>query len=223
MMKNLKEYIKNKNQQSNKFSISGIEVFVKDKLTNGVSARKTVAKLLSIIPSRLIRGIKFIKIGNFERLNQRKIQALYADNTILVTNAQTSESDFLDDLIHEVAHSVEELYYQQIYADKKIETEFIEKRKKLWMRLKSRGFKIDLSTFLKPEYKKEIDLFLHREVGYSLLNSLVSGIFYSAYASTSIREYFANGFEAYYMNKNEKNISILKTVSPNLFTKITNL
>ena len=41
----------------------------------------------------------------------------------------------------------------------------------------------------------KIDDFLYKDVGYALLNNLVMGLFPSAYAATSLREYFARGFE----------------------------
>lgn len=213
-------YIKNKEKNSSNFLVSGIQVSVSSPLTNNISARKTVSKLVSIIPSKLLSGIKFIKIGNFQHLNKRKIQASYKDNTIFVTNAQTSESDLLDDLIHEVAHSVEETHYSQIYSDKKIRAEFIQKRKKLWILLKQKGFEINLQTFLKPEYDKKIDSFFYEKIGYSVMSSLTSSLFYSPYGATSIREYFANGFEAFYM---KQDVPRLKRISPQLFNKIINL
>ena len=213
-------YIKNKEKNSSNFLVSGIQVSVSSRLTNNISARKTISKLVSIIPSKLLSGIKFIKIGNFQHLNKRKIQASYKDNTIFVTNAQTSESDLLDDLIHEVAHSVEETHYSQIYSDKKIRAEFIQKRKKLWILLKQKGFEINLQTFLKPEYDKKIDSFFYEKIGYSVMSSLTSSLFYSPYGATSIREYFANGFEAFYM---KQDVPRLKRISPQLFNKIINL
>ena len=213
-------YIKNKEKNSSNFLVSGIQVSVSSPLTNNISARKTISKLVSIIPSKLLSGIKFIKIGNFQHLNKRKIQASYKDNTIFVTNAQTSESDLLDDLIHEVAHSVEETHYSQIYSDKKIRAEFIQKRKKLWILLKQKGFEINLQTFLKPEYDKKIDSFFYEKIGYSVMSSLTSSLFYSPYGATSIREYFANGFEAFYM---KQDVPRLKRISPQLFNKIINL
>ena len=218
-MKN-QEYIKNKEKQKTSFTVSGIEVTIARALTNNVSARETVERLTTLIPKRLLGGIKFIKIGNFDLLNKRKIQAVYKDNTIFVTNAQTSSDDLLDDLVHEVAHSIEETQGYEIYSDKKIENEFIQKRKKLWTILKKKGFEIELEKFLRPEYNESIDLFFYNKVGYPLMSSLSSSIFHSPYAATSIREYFADGFEAYYLKDKVAN---LKRISPQLFNKLVNL
>ena len=45
-------------------------------------------------------------------------------------------------------------------------------------------------------------------------------LFYSPYAITSLREYFANGFEAYFNNKDRSRIHVL---SPILFDKLEKL
>ena len=47
-----------------------------------------------------------------------------------------------------------------------------------------------------------MDLYLYKEVGYDRLNFIVSsyGLFTSAYAATALREYFASGFEYYFLD-----------------------
>ena len=55
-----------------------------------------------------------------------------------------------------------------------------------------------MESFLNPEYDESFDTFLYKEVGYPLLSMICSSIFYSPYGITSLREYFANGFEAFY-------------------------
>ena len=55
------------------------------------------------------------------------------------------------------------------------------------------------------------------EVGYPVLSAMTVNLFYSPYGSTSIREYFANGFEAFYM---QEDINRLKKISPELYKKI---
>jgi len=51
------------------------------------------------------------------------------------------------------------------------------------------------------------------------MTSIVLGLFYSPYAATSLREYFANGFENYFL----KNKIYLKKISLNLYNKIEEL
>jgi hypothetical protein len=48
---------------------------------------------------------------------------------------------------------------------------------------------------------------------------MTRGLFVSAYACTSLREYFANGFEEFYLGDR----NYLNTISPKLYSKIKNL
>ena len=73
---------------------------------------------------------------------------------------------------------------------------------------------------MNKRYSAELDHFFYKTVGYDLLRPLSSGLFYSPYAVTSLREYFANGFEAYFM---KEDIPRIKSVSPELYKKIQGL
>ena len=180
------EYIKKKQQQSKVFKISGIEVIIKNKTKEQVSVRDTVEQLVSMVPNHLLQNINTIQIGQFSELQNRQIQAMYKNSTIFVTNKQDSNEDLLDDLIHEVAHSVEEIKSNFIYGDAQIKQEFLQKRKQMWTTLKNKGFEIDLQQFLNTKYVEDFDMFLYKEVGYPLLSSIVASLFYSPYAATSI-------------------------------------
>ena len=70
------------------------------------------------------------------------------------------------------------------------------------------------------EYNQEFDEFLYQTVGYDKLSAIVSGLFLTAYAPTSLREYFATGFTTYYMDPNH---AYFKKVSPALYEKINSL
>ena len=54
------------------------------------------------------------------------------------------------------------------------------------------------------------------EVGYPTLLSLTMGLFVSPYGATSIQEYFANGFEKYFLD----NPLTVRDMSPVLYRKI---
>ena len=83
-------------------------------------------------------------------------------------------------------------------------------------RLRAHGASPTEMLFYDPEYSAELDLYLYKEIGYENLASLTNGLFNSPYAATSIREYFANGFEEYFLGRRE----YLPKVSPQLFIKI---
>ena len=53
-----------------------------------------------------------------------------------------------------------------------------------------------------------------------MLATLTTNIFYSPYAATSIKEYYANGFEAFLL---KDDISRLKKISPQLYRKLVKL
>ena len=151
MMKKI-NYIRQKQNQSNNFIVDGIEVLIKNSPDPGISVKLAVQRMIKSLPSHLLTNIKHIYVGTFAELERRKIQAMFKDSSIYITNKQASESDFLDDLIHEVAHSVEETHQNIIYGDKKIENEFLAKRKKLWFLLKEKGFSVKLDDFMKAEF-----------------------------------------------------------------------
>jgi hypothetical protein len=215
----IRTYLKNKKQTH--FQINGIEVFVKDEVDKtNVSVKNVILSLSDRIPRHLMRNVESIYVGQFKFLKDREMQAAYENSSIFVTNEQETESDMVDDMIHEVAHSVEELYADYLYSDNKMENEFISKRKNMWYILKSKGYELGLEKFLDSEYDPEFDKFLYDTVGYPVLTMLTANIFHSPYAGTSLSEYFADGFEAFYMNDE---ISKLKNMSPILYQKITGL
>ena len=84
--------------------------------------------------------------------------------------------------------------------------------------LKSQGYDVDLTTFLNSSYNKEFDEFLYKTIGYEKLQYLISGLFVSPYGATSIREYWANAFEEFFMPDGDR--TTVRTISPALYEKI---
>ncbi len=214
----LENYIKKKKNKKQYFS--QIEINQVDPLPDNISVDNVISRLRKAIPHHLLRTIKSINIGQFEELRRRKIQAYYKDNSVFMTNHQVDESDMMDDIVHEIAHAVEEKYEELIYSDGLIEDEFVKKRMQLWNLLKIRGFEQNMQFFLDPNYSERFDEYLHKTVGYPTMRILTPSIFYSPYAATSIREYFANGFEAFYLQAETHKI---RKISPVLYKKLENL
>ena len=210
----LLEYIQKKNK--NKFSVQGKVVYLKNPATENTDYKKAIQMALSKIPKHLLSNVREFHIGEYEELEKRKIQGLYKNRQIILTNKHKKTIDVVDDIVHEVAHSVEDMYKKEIYSDGLIEKEFLRKRKKLWLLLKNKGFDVELSNFLKVKYDIEFDRFLYVEVGYPLMRALTSKLFFSPYAATSLREYFANSFEAFFM---KEEVDRLKKISPILYKK----
>ena len=194
-----------------------VDVFIKDALPENVDIIQVLEEMEQTIPSFYLHDVDAIYVGDFQDLKDRAINAKYADGAIYVSNNQEDNNDIKDDLIHEIGHAVENLYGQEIYSDNSIENEFLRKRIKLKQVLKFAGIKeVSQYNFEDLDYARDLDMFFYKHIGYEKLRSLMVGLFTSPYAATSIREYFADGFEDYYMG----NRRILKKISPSLFKKL---
>lgn len=213
----MKNYLQSKKHKFIEKHIGNTLVIAKDSLPDNIDIDNVLSMLKKFIPLNFLNGVDSIYIGQFQNLIDREMHAMYSDGAIYVTNDQASDTDMLEDIIHEVAHSLEETHTHEIYGDGKIEKEFSAKRQKLYFILKEEGFDVELSYFFENEYSEEFDSFLYKEVGYPMLSALSVNLFYSPYAATSLREYFANGFEAFFYHRD---VHYLRKVSPILFDKL---
>ena len=200
--------------------INGVKIDVSNPANKSISFKKIIKSVFDRLPKIFWKDLQSINVGNFKELQDRNLQAMYTKNKIFLSNEVAKEEDYLDDIIHEIAHHVETKYFNLIYADETIKKEFLIKRENVFNRLKHKGFDVNLRDFLNPKYDEKFDHFISQVVGYPTMRTISSDIFYSPYAITSLREYFANGFEAYYM---KEEIPRLKNISPKLFKKILKL
>ena len=122
-----------------------------------------------------------------------------------------------DDIVHEIAHSVEEMYGYEVYGDQNIRDEFLRKRQILHDKLWALGFKAPSQWFMDTEYDREFEEFLFEKVGKDKLRMICMGLFINASAPVSLREYFATGFTDYYLHQNH---GFLAKVSPALAKKM---
>ena len=196
-----------------------VNIFIKDSLPDHIDVDFVIRYAAKRLPNHVLSNIDIIYVGHFQDLVDRDVNALWQNGAIYITNDQDSEMDMIDDLIHEIAHSNEKQYEQIIYEDGKLEQEFLERRKKIAFILKDKGYGIPTGFIYNPDYDKNIDDYLYEKVTYNVLWQLVSGIFPSPYAITSLREYWAKGFEQFYMGQKQN----LKETSPVLFSKLMQL
>lgn len=219
-------YLKKKQQELNEknkpfYTANGLHVYFKDPfLSDDIDIEEVIAKAESMIPTHLCSEIDMIIVGDFEEFYERSINAAYRDGAVYVSNQQDSFNDLLDDIIHEISHSLEGPFGYEIYGDQKIKDEFLRKREHMHDILWKSGFKVPKSFFLQTEFNQEFDDFLYKQIGYDKLSTLLMGLFISPYAATSLREYFATGFTDFYMHSDH---NTLKKVSPELYDKIENL
>jgi len=220
----LRDYIQHKQsrlleQQTDFYTSTGIHVYFKDPVSNKeINVETVVSDIESIIPVHLLSEVEMIIIGWFDEFEERSINAFYDGGTLYVSNVQNDFMDMYDDIIHEISHSLEEPYGYFIYGDKKIENEFLRKRKFLHDILWQKGFKAPMTVFMELEYNEEFDMLLYKKIGYDKLSTLLAGVFMTPYAATSLREYYATGFTEFYVNPD--NHGFLQKVGPELYKKL---
>ncbi len=200
------------------YTPTGIHVYFKEPLTNDdIDIEAVISRVEERIPSHLLSEVEMIIVGWFEEFEERKLNAFYKDGALYVSNIQDDEDDMYDDIIHEVAHSLESPLGYEIYSDQKVQNEFLRKRKYLYDILWAKGYRAPLSIFMDPEYNEEFDMFLYEKIGYNKLSDLMMGLFITPYAATSLREYYATGFSEFYLNSDH---NFFKKVSPELYKKL---
>ena len=216
----MKAYLKAKNNlnETNFLTVSGISVIIKDPIAFSLNI-EDLKDVISGLPKHFLSEIDYIIFGKFEFLKKKGYAAAYNDGAIYVNNTQENNREIYDDIIHEIGHSVEEKYRDLVYADMTLEREFLKKRKLLQKEFKTYGINVSDSRMMNSEYDQELDRYFSDIIGYPKMTVISQGVFYSPYGATSLREYFANGFEAYFYHKD----FYLKKVSPVLYDKLERL
>tara|TARA_R110002110_G_scaffold3916_5_gene20355 strand:- start:280 stop:963 length:684 start_codon:yes stop_codon:yes gene_type:complete len=211
------EYIKESVQRPGIYYLAGeIPVWSEDPLPEHINLRAVLDKIEHILPTAYFRYVDAVKIGTFPEMIDRELNAMYSDGVLYISNFQGSEEDMYDDFVHEMAHAVEDHNRELVYGDQRLMVEFLGKRKRLYSILKNAGYDVTLEEFLNINYDEGFDMFLYQNVGYEKLNNLVMGLFPGAYSVTSLAEYFAVGFEQFYMKQGSK----LSRMCPILIKKI---
>jgi len=199
---------------------NGLEVQVDDKLPDNIDLGKVLETIKMICPSNLLEKVKSIKIGNYQKLRSRGVDAIFdSDSNLIITNDQDNNYDIMNDIVHEMAHIAEDIFSNNIYSDDKIKYELVNKREKLRNRLKYQGYDTNQYDCKSLKYDKLFDNFLWKDIGYSNLAQMSHDIFLSPYAATSLREYWADAFEDYFL----KDPNMVKQYSPAVYEKINNL
>jgi len=205
-------------QLGNFYTPMGIQVYVKEPLINSdINVEDVIGRMEDIIPHHLLSDVEMIIIGQFDEFEEQNINAFYENGTLHVTNAEPDAEGMFDDIIHELAHSVENVFGYEVYSDQKIKEEFLRKRKYLHDMLWDQGIKAPLGFFMKAEFNEKFDEFLTNTVGYDRLATILQGVFVSTYAPTSLQEYFATGFLEFYITDNH---DFLRKTSPQLYAKL---
>jgi len=215
--KEVVNYVKTRNKHLPEYNFGSFQVFVQNALPDYIDIDQIFADIKRVIPDHILESLDVIYIGDFSFLKERNINALYSDGAIYISNTQDDNEDLKDDIVHELAHAIDEKYQDFLYSDGKIEDEFLLKRNQLKRVLSHQGRDISKYNFYNVEYDSEFDDFLSEEIGYDVLRLLTVDIFTNPYAATSLKEYFASCFEKYYL----ENHVDLKNLCPYIYRKLS--
>ena len=199
-------------------NLLGVEVVVEDfgKL-NSQEVRFFIDKIKETISKEACKHLKQIKLGTYPQFEKEDYQSYYKDGILYLSSNVNAIEDIIMNFFHELAHSFEKPYYSQIYGDGFLEKEFLNKRNKLKNVITMyEGGRPPPFDFNQINYSKELDDYLANTIGYDKLWRYCSGIFTNPYAATSLREYFAAGFEAWLRGEQE----MLYRLSPVLYNKL---
>ena len=191
-------------------------ISVKGNIFPNIDFEQIVKEIEEHMSSHLFEEVDYIFIGSFSENDERALEAHYKDGAIYITSDLSTNKDYIENIVHEAAHAIEGQHGLSIYGDKNIEQEFLGKRRRLEARMTAEKIDISSLNFEDPEYSQELDSFLYKGIGYEKLNNLTIGLFINAYATTSLNEYFASGFEEYFLGDR----TYLHKISPQLFKKV---
>ena len=219
----MKEYIskgaKRLQKKLKTYKIHGVPFIFAQQFENKINLDYVKNKIETLTPKHFFDNVDGFFVGYVKEFfkDGREYNAMFKDGAIYLSPDQDNERDLLDDILHELAHAVEEKNQDIIYGDGRLEREFLAKRKHLYYILGDKEYGID--AYDTPEYDYNFDQHLYKDIGYDRLRGMSAELFYSPYAITALREYWANGFENYLLGSKGK----LKEISPVLFDKINTL
>jgi len=212
-MKWINESMKRSRKLKDQYSMRGTQIYVNDQPPEHINLEFVFDYIAARVPKRLLDSVDVIYVGDFPEFKERDINAFYDNGAIFITNDQEDDQDMIDDIIHEIAHAVEERFNDFIYSDSSIEREFMAKRETLFNLCQSYDLHPPKSMLVNSDFDQVIDDYLYLEVGYDVINDLVNGLFISAYAATSLSEYYARSFEEWVFGHRDQ----VKKLSPALY------
>ncbi|MEK9770042.1 MAG: hypothetical protein VW683_14100 [Betaproteobacteria bacterium] len=214
----LREFITESHDKNTHKGVLGVEFIIEDKgKFNSMDLKFFINKLKETLSPKALNHVNKIKLGNYSKLDKENYKSYYKDGTIYLSNNVDFVEDILMNFFHELAHSFEKPYYGQIYEDGFLAKEFKNKRNQLKNVISMyEGGRPPPFDFNQINYSKELDDYLANTIGYDKLWKYCSGIFTNPYAATSLREYFAAGFENWLKGDQE----MLYRMSPVLYNKL---
>lgn len=196
-----------------------IPIKIQDEFVKPIDLDAVIAKVEQLIPDKFTSSIESVFVGDYSFLTNKQMNAMFHEGVMYISNNQSSEQDLLDDIVHEIAHAVEYIYFDEIYNASDIEHEFKRKKMILSDYLEYNGIVVPSFFEDATKFSQEIDDFLYKEVGYESLRELIIGLFLSPYSVTSLREYWGVAFEYFFLQSPQE----VKEICPNIYGVITKL
>jgi hypothetical protein len=216
----IEEYILERTQNTTRhFRFGNIPVIEEDPIPDNIDVYSIFKSVEKNLPPHYFDGVESVVINHLPEFDKRGVNAVYRDNKFYISNQQDDANDLLDDIIHEFAHHLETQYPELIYEDRQLIEEFRKKRNQMKFEFQSEGYWVNEYDFNDIKFNQSFDVFLYKRVGKNMLRLATTGIFIRPYGAVSLREYFATGFEAYYLGNKEA----LHKISPYLYQKIEQL
>ena len=209
-------YVRNRNKKLTEYNFQHFSVIITDFLPDNIDIRFVFKEIESLFPEHFLELIDVIYVGDFSFFKSRKINAMYSDGAMYLSNSQDNHDDIKDDIVHELAHAIEDKYGDYLYYDDNIKEEYFSKLKKLKNYLSFENYDFRGIDFFNEEYNSQFDEFLMNAVGYERLSNFTKNIFLSPYSATSLRENFAVGFEEFFIGDRV----YLKSLCPYLYNKL---
>lgn len=210
-------YVKTSNSNLPEYKFGSTQVLVQSPLPKDINLEHVFYEVNNALPEHFVNLVDVVYIGKFDFLKVKNFNAMYSDGALYISNEQDNNSDFKDDIVHEIAHAVEEKYKQFLYEDESIQNEYFGKMKKLKNYMSYDKIDIRGVNFFNTEYNEDFDNFIYSGIGYQAMSKYTSSLFLAPYSITSLKEYYARAFEEFFLG----NKAYLKTICPYVYIKIT--
>jgi hypothetical protein len=222
-MNHLKQYIVESNSKGHPrglYLFNKIPFRVTNEYPSHINLINVIARIERTIPEWCFRDVEEVFVGEFKNLKQRKVNAVFEDDAIYLLNDRDTEDHVFDDILHEVAHSLEKRYSEQLYSDDtNLREEFLGKRQRLAALLKHDKVHMPNQYVNNVEYSDEMDDFLVNEIGYDRLSGYTKDLFINPYAVTSLSEYVAVAFEKYFSGIQEDR-NMVRSLCPTVYRSL---
>ena len=165
VQKIIENSIQNHNSAQREHSIFGKMFYLQQHFYGEVEVKDVISKIEKMMPPHLFDEVDMIIVDDFDFLRERELEALYKDGAIYLTPFLYSDHDVVENIVHEVSHSIEERLGRLIYGDGKLRKEFQTKRDTLARHLDAHNYDTSGLDFQDVEYDL-VDEFA-KEVGYA--------------------------------------------------------